>query len=263
MKGKSLYFLTLVILLSVFEASCGKNQGTSETSPAATTPNSKPVDAATAGSISGTVQLEGTAPKMKIINMAAEPACAKQHSTPAMTQEVLTGKDGALENVVVYLKGDFSQFKFDTPQIPVTITQKGCMYDPHVLALETDQSLQVVNADPVTHNIHPVPKDNREWNESQPPGAAPIDRNFAHEEIAIPVKCNIHPWMKAYIAVFGDPYFEVTGKDGSFDLKNVPPGTYTLVAWHELYGTREQSVTIGPKESKAVHISFNATSSGD
>ena len=260
MKSKSLYYVALSVVLTVFVVSCGKKQETTETPATESNTNAKPVDAATAGSISGTVKLDGAAPKMKIINMSAEPVCAKQHSAPTMTQDVLAGKDGTLQNVVVYLKGDFSQFKFDAPQTSATITQKGCMYDPHVLALETGQSLQVVNADPVTHNIHPVPKDNREWNESQPPGAAPIDQSFAHEEIAIPVKCNIHPWMKAYIAVFNDPYFEVTGNDGSFDLKNVPPGTYTLIAWHELYGTREQTVTVGPKESKTIQIAFNATS---
>lgn len=255
------YLVILFVVSTLFLPGCGNKQQSSEPSPPTSSTTSKPVDAATAGDISGTVQLDGAAPKMKVINMSAEPACAKQHSTPATTQEVLVGKDGALENAVVYLKGDFSQFTFDTPQAPVTITQKGCMYDPHVLALETGQSLQVINADPVTHNIHPVPKDNREWNESQPPGAAPVDQSFAHEEIAIPVKCNIHPWMKAYIAVFGSPYFEVTGKDGSFDLKNVPPGTYTVVAWQELYGTREQTVTIGPKESKTMQIKFNSNAS--
>jgi plastocyanin len=256
------YFAAVSFLLPFFMTGCGKKQETSEPAAPAASTNGKPVDAATAGSISGAVQLDGAAPKMKIINMAAEPACAKQHSAPVRTQEVLTGKDGALENVVVYLKGDFSQFKFDTPSAPATITQKGCMYDPHVLALETGQPLHVINADPVTHNIHPLPKDNREWNQSQPPGAPAIDQSFPHEEIAIPVKCNIHPWMKAYIAVFGNPYFAVTGPDGSFDLKNVPPGTYTLIAWHEFYGTREQTLTLGPKETKTIQISFKAASAG-
>lgn len=258
----SLSFLAVCALISPLITGCGSKQASNEASSTATSAAAKPVDTATAGDISGTVQLDGTPPKMKVINMAAEPACAKQHSTPATTQDVLVGKDGDLENVVVYLKDDFSQYQFAAPQAPVTITQKGCMYEPHVLALETGQSLQVVNADPVTHNIHPVPKDNREWNESQPPGAAPFDQSFAHEEIAIPVKCNIHPWMKAYIAVFSDPYFAVTGKDGSFDLKNVPQGTYTLVAWHELYGPQEQTVTIGPKESKTIQIKFNTSSAG-
>ena len=192
--------------------------------------------------------------------MAAEPSCAKEHaSQPAMTQEVVPGENGTLENVVVYLKGDFSQYSFPLPPMPAQIDQKGCQYEPHVVALMAGQEFQVINSDPVTHNIHPLPMDNREWNQSQPPGAPPIDQSFARPEVSIPVKCNIHPWMKAYIAVFGDPYFQVTGKDGSFDIKNVPPGTYTLTAWHETYGTKEQSITIGPKESKMVSVTFEAT----
>jgi plastocyanin len=259
MKCRTLYLGTISALLALAVCGCGNKQPASTSAPAAAT-SGVPVDAATAGSVSGTVELKGTPPKMRPINMAAEPSCAKEHTTPTTSQEVVAGKSGALENVVVYLKGDFSKYKFDTPSNPATITQKGCMYDPHIVTLETNQTFQVVNADPVTHNIHPLPKDNREWNESQPPGAAPIDRNFAHEEIGFPIKCNIHPWMKAYVAVFDHPYFAVTGQDGSFDLKNVPPGSYTLIAWHELYGTTEQPVTIGAKESKAIKIVFQATS---
>jgi hypothetical protein len=255
---------TLVVVMVAFAATligCGNKQATNET-PAGTAAAGKSVDATTAGSITGTIKLDGVPPKMKVINMAAEPACSKEHAgQPAMTEDVVPGENGTLQNVVVYLKGDFSQYSFTAPTTPVTIDQKGCQYHPHVLAMMTDQPLQVVNSDPVTHNIHPVPKDNREWNQSQPPGAAPIDENFARPEVAIPVKCNIHPWMKMYIAVFGNPYFEVTGKDGSFDIKNVPPGTYTVTAWHELYGTTERNVTIGPKESKSLTLSFKASTS--
>ena len=256
MKCRMLY-LAAFALLAFTVSGCGNKQGSTNPSTPAIATNGAAVDAAAAGTVSGTVQLNGTAPKMKSINMAAEPSCARQHATPVTSQEAIVGKNGALENVVIYLQGDFSKYKFDTPQNPATITQKGCMYDPHIVALETGQSFQVVNADPVTHNIHPLPKDNCEWNESQPPGAPAIDRNFSHEEVAIPVKCNIHPWMKAYVAVFNHPYFAVTGADGSFDLKNVPPGSYTLIAWHELYGTSQQAVTIGPKESKTLKIVFS------
>lgn len=264
MQNSWLCYAALSAFLAIAVTGCGNKQQSTETNAPTATANTSgtPVDAATAGTISGNVVLDGTAPKMKTINMAAEPSCSKQHSTPATSQEALVGKDGALENVVVYLQGDFSKYKFDTPATPATITQKGCMYDPHVVVLQTGQTFQVVNADSVTHNIHPLPKDNREWNESQPPGAAPIDQTFAHQEIAIPVKCNIHPWMKAYIAVFGHPYFAVTGPDGSFELKNVPPGSYTLVAWHELYGTSQQPVVVGPKESKTMKITFQATAAG-
>jgi Carboxypeptidase regulatory-like domain len=258
MRIRPVMFLLGAVVLAISMLSCGQKQGTSE-APAPANPAGKPVDAATAGEITGMIKLSGTPPKMKPINMAAEPACAKEHATPAMTEDVVPGENGTLQNVVVYLKGDFSQYTFTVPTTPAVIDQKGCQYHPHVLALMTNQPLEVINSDPVTHNIHPVPKDNREWNQSQPPGSAPIMQSFARPEVAIPVKCNVHPWMKAYIAVFNNPYFQVTGKEGTFDLKNVPPGTYTLTAWHELYGTQMQSVTIGPKESKSVTLTFRTS----
>jgi len=137
------------------------------------------------------------------------------------------------------------------------------MYDPHVIALMTGQPLSVKNSDQTTHNIHPMPKDNRDWNKSQAPGASPIDDSFARAELAIPVKCNVHPWMKSYIFVFKHPYYAVTGKDGKFELKGLPPGTYTIEAWQEKFGTVDQTVTIGAKESKPVTFTFKAAASGD
>ena len=265
MKGKSLIFAGASVALAIVMISCGNKQSTE--TPAANAPaaNSagKPVDPSTAGTVTGTIKLDGAAPKMKVINMAAEPSCNKQHTEPAMTEDVVTGAGGTLQNVIVYLKGDFSQYSFPAATAPTTIDQKGCQYHPHVLALMTGAPLQVTNSDPTTHNIHPVPKNNREWNESQPPGATPISQSFAREEIAVPVKCNVHPWMKAYIGVVANPYFEVTGKDGSFTIKNVPPGTYTVSAWHELYGSSEQPVTIGPSESKSVNMTFKANAPAD
>ncbi len=135
------------------------------------------------------------------------------------------------------------------------IHQKGCMYQPHVLAMQANQKLNVVNADPTTHNIHPIPVNNREFNKIQAPGA-PIEVTFAREEIAIPVRCNIHPWMRGYIAVFKHPYFAVTSDNGSFELKNVPPGTYTIEAWHEELGTATQKVVLGSSETKTVEFVF-------
>lgn len=227
--------------------------------PAASAPAGKAVDAATAGEVTGSVKLDGTAPKMKAINMAAEPACSKGRTSPATSEEVVTGEGGALANVVVYVKSGLDGYSFPPPAGPAAIKQEGCQYHPHVVAMQVGQNIDVTNADQTTHNIHPIPKDNREWNESQPPGAPPIEKSFTREEVAIPVKCNVHPWMKAYMAVLPNPYFQVTDKDGKFDLKNLPPGTYTLEAWHELYGTSDQTVTIGAKESKPVTFTFKAT----
>jgi hypothetical protein len=264
MNGKSLFYITAAGALAIAMISCGgSNTSTPETPAATPAATGKPVDSATAGSVKGVIKLDGTAPKMKPINMAAEPTCAKQHTTPAMTQDAVPGDNGTLQNVVVYLKGDFSAYSFDVPKAPAVIDQKGCQYSPHVLAMMVNQPLEVTNSDMTTHNIHPVPKDNREWNESQPPGAPPIMQMFAREEIAIAVKCNVHPWMKSYMAVVSHPYFQVTGKDGSFELKNVPPGTYMLTAWHESFGTTDMSVTIGPKEDKTVNLTLKAAAAGN
>jgi plastocyanin len=251
--------------LAIALAGCGNKQATetSETPSGGAAPAAAAVDPATAGSVTGSVTLDGAAPTVKPINMSAEPYCQKAHTTPVVPQEVVVGDKGALANVVVYVKDGLGNFTFDTPSTPVPLDQKGCMYEPHVVALMAGQTLEVKNDDQTTHNIHPMPKSNQEWNTSQPPGAPAIDNSFARAELGIPVKCNVHPWMKSYIAVFKHPYFFVTDKSGSFDLKNLPPGTYTLEAWQEKYGTVDQTVTIGPKESKTVNFVFKSAPSGD
>jgi hypothetical protein len=143
----------------------------------------------------------------------------------------------------------------DTPVEPVVVEQKGRLYLPHVLAVRANQTLQLGNDDPTSHNIDPVPANNREWNKAELPGSK-VEEGFAREVIAIPipVKCNVHPWMRGYIAVFKHPFFAATGKDGGFDLSNPPPGTYTIKAWHKKLGTSTQTVMLGPNESKEIHF---------
>jgi len=206
-------------------------------------------------SLKGTVRFQGPVPVGKPINMSADPSCAKQHSSPAMSQEIMADAKGDLQNVVVFVSDGLGDRTFDPPSQPAVIEQKGCMYAPHVLAVRANQKLEVVNSDPTLHNIHPLPTNNREWNKAEGPGAT-TEETFAREEIAIPVKCNVHPWMRSYVAVFKHPYFAVTGKDGSFDLGNLPPGTYTIKAWHEKLGTATQQVTIGTNESKSLEFVF-------
>jgi len=258
--------LAISSALAVAVVGCGNKQAPESTEqPSAPAGGSATIDPSTVGEVTGTVTLTGNPPVFKAINMSAEPYCSKANPKPVMPQDVVVnGAD--LDNVIVYVKDDMSKYAFDTPKDPVTLNQKGCMYDPHVVALMAGQTLEVKNDDQTTHNIHPMPKDNREWNTSQPPGAAPVDNSFARPEVAIPVKCNVHPWMKGYIAVFKNPFYAVTTKDGKYDIKGLPPGTYTIEAWQEHYGVVDQQVTIGPKETKAVDISFNASapaSSGD
>jgi len=212
-----------------------------------------PADAST--SLKGTVKFEGTAPKPSPIDMSADPLCAKARSTPATTEDIVVGADGGVANVVVYVSDGLSSHSFPPPEQPATLEQKGCQYRPHVLALQANQKLEVVNSDETTHNIHPTPNNNREWNMSQPHGV-PLEQSFAREEIAIPVKCNVHPWMRGYIAVFKHPYFAVTDKNGSFELKNLPPGTYTITAWQEKLGPQIQKVTVAAGESKTLDFAF-------
>lgn len=209
-----------------------------------------------ASGLSGKVTLNGQPAKPKIINMSSEPSCAKLYSQPPTTEDVVAGTEDALANVVVYVSSSTAPENPVSSQ-PKTLDQKGCRYAPHVLAVQTNQEMQVVNADNVSHNIHPVPKVNREWNQAQPPGAPPLTERFAREEF-IPVKCNIHPWMHAYIAVLRTSRYVVTGKDGAFALNNLPPGTYTITAWHETYGTQTQEVVIDGSERKTVNFAFNA-----
>ncbi len=201
----------------------------------------------------GVVKFVGAAPKSTPVNMAADSSCAKQHPVPVLSQDVVTDANRGLQNVIVFIADGLGNQTFDPPSQPVVLTQKGCMYQPHVLAMQANQRLEVVNDDPTSHNIHPVPANNREWNKSQPPGSK-TEETFSRAEIAIPVKCNIHPWMRGYVAVFKHPYFAVTRKDGSFDLSSLPPGTYTVKAWHEKLGTSAQKITVGANETKAVNL---------
>jgi len=257
-----LHYLAMGVAAALALAACSKKEEAPAEKAAtpAPAPAAAPIDASTAATITGSVKLDGPAPKMPRLKTDSDPYCAKMHSSaPLLAEEIVTGKDGALANVVVYVKAGLENRTFPTPTEAVTLTQNGCEYKPHVVALMVNQPIDIVNADQTTHNIHPTPANNRDWNKSQGPGAEKISDSFAHEEIAVPVKCNVHSWMKAYIAVLKTPYFQVTTTDGTFELKNLPPGDYTITAWQEKLGAVDQKVTVGPKESKKVEFVFKAS----
>lgn len=259
MKATALSIMMCCALLLTL--GCGKKEAEegAPAGPVAQAPAATPIDPATAATLVGTVKLEGSVPKPRTINMAAEPACAKEHAgKPVGSQEIVVGSGGALANVIVYVKEGLGNRAFDTPRQEVVIDQRGCLYTPRVVTVQTNQTLQVKNSDATTHNIHPVPLVNREWNKSQPAGAPAISETFAREEVAIPVKCNVHPWMKSYVGVFAHPYHRVTGADGAFELTNLPPGEYLIEAWHEKLGTAQAKVTLGAKETKTVAFTFTA-----
>jgi hypothetical protein len=256
LKIRPAVFALLLLSVSAFIGCSKKESG--ETQPPAPT---AVVDPSTAGSITGTVKFEGTPPVFRSIDMSAEAACVQVNPKPVAPPVVVLGEHGALANVVVYVKSGLGSYRFDTPKDPAVLDQIGCMYVPRVLALMTNQPFEVKNTDPTTHNVHPIPHGNRPWNRSLAAGEAPYVTTFSQQELAIPIVCNIHPWMRAYLFVFAHPYFDVTTKTGTFELKNLPPGTYTIEAWHERFGTQDVSVTIGPKESKSISFTFKPAES--
>ncbi len=242
----------------VLLTACSKKPSTEEQSAGPSTaatpaPVATPIDPATAAGVSGTVSLDGTAPKAAKIDMTQDPACKGSN-----TAETVIASGGKLANVFVYVKEGLGNRTFDVPKEAVTIDQSGCKYHPHVLGVMAGQTLKIVNSDPTTHNIHPTPADNREWNESQPPQSPALEKTFAREEIMLPVKCNQHPWMKMYVNVVKTPFYAVTGPDGKFEIKGLPPGDYTLAFVQEKMGTQEQKVTLAAKDSKTVNATFKA-----
>jgi plastocyanin len=214
------------------------------------------IAAPSGGTISGRVTYTGTPAKQKPIDMSKEPSCAKQYTTPPVSETVVTGEGNSLHNVVVYISAGAPDGA-SAPAQAVTFAQKGCRYIPHVAVLQVNQELKVVNDDQTSHNIHPLAKLNREWNKSQPPGSPAITEKFEKEEF-IPVKCNIHPWMHGTFAVLKTTHYAVTADNGGFTLPNLPPGKYTITAWHESYGTQTQDVTITGSETKSVDFVFKA-----
>jgi plastocyanin len=219
------------------------------------------VGAAATGQIVGTVKLDGPVPHQKPIDMSKDPACVQARGgAPATMENVVVGANGGLANVVVYISQGLTGNEAAMSSQPATIDQKGCQYVPHVVALNVGQHMTVLNSDKTAHNIHPQPSPtggNAQWNKSQTVGAGPIDVAWTNEEVAIPVKCNIHPWMRGYIAVVKGP-FGLTHDTGSFKLDNVPAGSYTLTAWQETYGTQTQKVTVAAGKPATTDFTFKA-----
>jgi plastocyanin len=188
--------------------------------------------------------------------MSGDPACVEAHGGKAVDESVVVNPNSTLANVFVYIKSGLEGKKFEIPATPVKIDQRGCWFRPRVLGIQTGQTLEAINSDPVTHNIHPLAQINREWNHSQGQGDPPLSRKFLKPEVMVPVKCNIHSWMHPYIGALDHPYFTVTGENGTFAIPNVPPGDYVVEAWHEKYGAQEQKLTLTPGVSSDLTFSF-------
>ncbi len=219
-----------------------------------------PVDAATAGNIAGTVAFEGGAPAMDPIDMSDEQVCADKHASTPMTEEVVANDNGTLANVFVYVKEGLESLQFPTPS-PALLDQDGCTYIPHVLGVMAGQDITIRNSDGLLHNINASPTEQRGFNTSQPVSMEST-RAFGTVEVMVPVRCDVHGWMTAYIGVLAHPYHSVSGSDGGFDLSTLPPGDYVIEAWHERYGAQTQNVTVATGETAEITFTFSASMAG-
>ena len=230
--------------------------------PALSGAEDKPWDSALGtATISGSVKFEGKPPRSRAIDMAgADAKCAELHGGKRQKPEtVIVNENGTLRNVFVWVKAGAEGWKFPMPDGDALLDQKGCMYTPHVQGMRQGQSLSIKTSDPTAHNVHGFGKVNRSFNRSQPSGAGNVTIRMKREEASPPmkVKCDIHPWMNSFVAVVPHPYFAVTGPDGSFEIPNLAPGTYTIESWHEKYGTMEQTVTIGDAETQSLEFKYS------
>lgn len=247
-----------VLALMFTVIGCGGSQNAPSDS-SSSAPVVNPVNQATAGAITGTITVEGPVPQPQPIRMSADPNCERT-AAGATSETFVVGEGGALQNVFVYVKDGLGDLKFPTPSTPVVLDQKGCRYVPHVFGVQVGQPVEVVNSDATLHNVHAVPAANRQFNTGQPIQGMRFTHTFSTKEVMVPFKCDVHNWMNAYVGVLDHPFFAVTGADGTFSVKGLPPGTYTIEAWHEKLGTRTQNVTIGEKETGNADFTFTVTS---
>jgi hypothetical protein len=198
-----------------------------------------------AADVTGNVKFDGDAPKMKKIKMDADPKCAEMHEDePPTSEEIVVNDNGTLRNVFVYVKSGLEGKTFEPPKTPVEITQEGCLYKPRVFGMMAKQPLKIRNDDDTLHNVHAMPTKSKEFNIGQPNKGMETTRTFASPEVMVKFKCDVHPWMAAYVGVLDHPFFATTGEDGSFTIKDLPAGTYEVVAWHEKLGEQSAKVTV-------------------
>jgi plastocyanin len=270
MNKQTKVWLVLSIALSMLAlgSACTKSESGTNTPAGSESATAAPYSGPT-GTVSGVVSFNGTPPAPKKIDTAADPVCGQ--ANPNLATEDTVVKDGKLANVFVYVKDGtvdggkkIGDYQWATPTTAVQLDQNGCHYKPHILGVQTNQKINITNSDHTQHNIHWTPKQNPEWNQSQPNGAPPIEKSFNRAEILVPVKCNQHPWMRAYIGVMKTPFFSVSSENGTYEIKNLPPGKYTIVAWREggTNGTEQtMEVTVPASGSAKADFAFGATAS--
>ena len=241
----------LIVLLSsaLAGAACGS-------APAPAAAPGKKVDPATAGSITGRVTLTGPVPAPETLHITADPVCIQAMGRNPKSDAILVAADGAVQNAFVYIKDTLSDYAFDVPTEAVTLDQRGCRYSPRIFGVRVGQAVEIINSDATLHNVHALPMINAEFNKGQPAQGSRMTQIFTAPEVMVRFKCDVHGWMAAYGGIMSHPFFAVTGADGAFAIKGLPPGDYELAVWHERFGTKSQKVTIGASQTQTVNFTL-------
>jgi plastocyanin len=248
-------FYVAILLVSLFLSAC--NSAPQTPPPAAVEPA---VDAATAASLSGRVSFDGTLPPPEVIRMDGDPKCAAAAQGEERRTELFVSDDGkSLGNVFIYVKEGLPQRMYPVPTSPVVFDQQKCRYVPRVLGVQVGQAVEIRNSDPLLHNVHGEGAVNRPFDYGQPLQGIKTTHTFTTREVMVPVKCQVHAWMRGYIGVLEHPFFAVTDGSGRFTIPQLPPGTYTIEAWHERLGTQTQQITIAAKDAKTLDFTFKAS----
>ena len=255
----------VVFSLLLAAASCGSPAPQGGQAPAASAraaaPAPAPAEAPAAlpgdSRITGRIKFEGTAPAARVIRMDSDQLCMPEG--PNTSEVIMVGPGNALQNVFVYVKDGLGDRTFPAPRTPVILDQKGCKYSPHVFGIQVGQPLTILNSDSTLHNVHAVPKANAEFNFGQAKKGQDATRSFDKPEVMVPFRCDVHGWMNAYGGVVAHPFYAVSKPDGSFEIRGLPAGTYTIEAWHERLGTQTTKVTVDGKSGATAAFAFKAT----
>ncbi len=253
--------LGLGLLVSGYAAGCGGSEDTSQPAPAAGTP---PAPAAQQGaqatggsSVTGTVTFAGTPPQLRPLSMDADPACAQKHSAPVPAEMLVLGDGNTMGNIIVWVSNGLPQGKtWAPPTTPVVMDQVGCQYVPHAMGIMVGQPYRILNSDGILHNVHTLPRINPAFNQAMPGTRKETTTAFAKPEPVFQIKCDVHPWMSAYIGVYDHPFYSVTSTDGKFTIKGLDAGTYEITAWHEKLGTQKATVTVSGTDTKTQDFKF-------
>ncbi len=258
--SRSRSWISILALVALALATgCGGGQDKTSSAPAGEPAAPAPAAAEPAGplgtaSITGSVRYEGEIPPPRPVKMEADPSCAKKHGSPPQSEMLVLGDGNMMANVLVSVTGGLTSGSYPPTEEPAVIDQQGCRYVPHVLGVMKGQTIKILNSDGLLHNVHALPKVNKVFNMAMPASRTETEVTFTEEEQAFKIKCDVHPWMGAYVQVLSHPFFDVTGKDGRFSLANLPAGNYEVTIWHERLGTETRTAEVA--EGQSIELDF-------